>query len=117
MLDGSRDTEGYVRWFADEVKRRADAAAQTLDDIVNLRVPFDAALLQRATVARAELLALECGGDRIWEGRFRAASYQNWKLDVVDHVWTRSKQAGEQLALVESWFARPQGVASAPDGL
>jgi len=115
VLDGRRDTEGYVRWFADEVKRRADAAARTIDDIANLREPFDAMLLQRATVAHAELLALGSGVDRIWEGRFSAAGYFDWKVDVVDYVWSRATPAAAQLALVESWFARPEG-APAPDG-
>lgn len=116
VIDGNANEAGYVRWFADEVKRRADAALQVLSDIANLREPFDDSLYARAKLANAELLALGSAVDRVWEGRFKNIGYRAWQADVVDYVWGQATIGAGHFVLVESWF-EPSSVPAAPDGM
>jgi len=116
-IDGEPEDPGYVKWFADEVKRRAEVAYKVIDDIANLRVAFDSGILQRAELAFAELRALEHAVEHLWREKFQKVGYASWKATVMEAV-THFRMLGDtQISVVREWFGVGGLARPIPDGL
>ncbi|AOZ06549.1 hypothetical protein [Cupriavidus malaysiensis] len=104
VIDGRPGDPGYVKWFADRAIERAHELATLLDDLANLREPFDEDFLSRANLAVAELRALTFGVQRAWLEKFKLVGYSAWETSVVEQV-NGQRERGEQFhRQVRGWF-------------